>query len=353
MKAIRNLRVESVNPLIPPAILQEELPESAAVKETVVRARTAIGNAVEGKDDRFVVVVGPCSIHDTTAAMEYAGRLLPLADELSNELIVVMRVYFEKPRTTVGWKGLINDPNLDDSFQINTGLRTARKLLLDINEAGLPAATEFLDLITPQFYSGLISWGAIGARTVESQTHRELASGISAPIGFKNGTSGDVQVAIDAVQSSSNPHRFVGVTEQGLAGIVRTTGNSHAHVILRGGKTGPNFDAQSVSAVGEKMEACGLRSAIMVDCSHGNSNKDYRRQPEVAHALATQIEQGQRFLIGAMLESHLVEGNQKLKKPEALVYGQSITDACVNFETTEPILRRFAEAVRSRRQSAS
>ena len=350
MKAIRNLRIDSVNPLLPPAILLEELPESTSVSETITKSRAAVGDVIEGKDDRFIVIVGPCSIHDPKAAVEYANRLRPLAEELRDALVVVMRVYFEKPRTTVGWKGLINDPELDNSFHINDGLRSARRLLLEINELGLPAATEFLDLITPQFYSGLISWGAIGARTTESQTHRELASGISAPIGFKNGTSGDVQVAIDAVKSSSNPHRFVGVTEQGLAGIVRTTGNPHAHVILRGGKQGPNFDSQSVTAVGEKMVASNLRPAIMVDCSHGNSNKDYRRQPEVAESLATQIEDGQRFLIGAMLESHLVEGNQKLKNKSDLVYGQSITDACVSFESTEPILRRFAESVRNRRQ---
>jgi 3-deoxy-7-phosphoheptulonate synthase len=353
MPSLRNLHVQSLNPLLPPAILLEELPANERVAETVVNGRARVVEALTGQSDRFLVIVGPCSIHDPNSALEYARKLQPVAERLKDDLVIVMRVYFEKPRTTVGWKGLINDPRLDDSFQINEGLRQARRLLLDINELGLPCATEFLDLITPQFLSELISWGAIGARTTESQTHRELASGLSAPIGFKNGTAGDVRIAVDAVNSSSRPHRFVGVTEQGLAAIVHTRGNPHCHVILRGGASGPNFDAEIVKSTGEALKSVGAHPAVMVDCSHGNSSKDYKRQPLVADSLAAQVAAGSTYLIGAMLESHLVEGNQTLKDPAALTYGQSITDACINWDTTVPILEKWAGAVRERRARAA
>jgi 3-deoxy-7-phosphoheptulonate synthase len=352
MKALKNLRVESVNPLLSPAILLEDLPVSEAAAETVANGRDAVAAIMDGKDDRFLVVVGPCSIHDTQAALEYADKLKVAADRYVNELLIVMRVYFEKPRTTVGWKGLINDPRLDDSFRINEGLRLARRLLLDVNERGLPCATEFLDLITPQFHSDLVAWGAIGARTTESQSHRELASGLSAPIGFKNGTSGDVQIAVDAVRSSSQSHHFVGVTEQGLAGIVRTTGNPYCHVILRGGKNGPNYAPADVNHAGQALEKAGARPCVMVDCSHGNSNKDYRNQPLVAAALGEQIAAGQPYLFGAMVESHLVEGNQSLTDAKNLEYGRSITDACISWPMTEPLLEGLAGAVRSRRARA-
>jgi 3-deoxy-7-phosphoheptulonate synthase len=351
MKSLKNIRVSSVKPLLPPVILMEELPLTEEAAKTVEAGREAVINVLDGSSDRFLVVVGPCSIHDTGAALEYAAKLRSAAGRYADELAIVMRVYFEKPRTTVGWKGLINDPRLDDSFRINEGLRIARKLLLQVNELGLPCATEFLDLITPQFLSELIAWGAIGARTTESQSHRELASGLSAPIGFKNGTGGDVQIAVDAVKSSSRPHRFVGVTDQGLAAIVSTAGNPHCHVILRGGKQGPNYAAQHVNVAGEALLASGIPGRVMVDCSHGNSDKDYRRQPAVAKALADQIREGQPYLIGAMIESHLVEGNQSLKDPSNLTYGQSITDACINWETTEPLLEELASAVLARRKA--
>jgi 3-deoxy-7-phosphoheptulonate synthase len=350
MKPLENLRVSSMQPLLPPAILMEELPMTEAAAATVTAGRDGIVDVLTGNSDRLIVIAGPCSIHDTNAALEYAGKLKRAADRTSDELLVVMRVYFEKPRTTVGWKGLINDPDLDGTFRINRGLRKARALLRDVAELGLPAATEFLDLITPQFHSGLISWGAIGARTTESQTHRELASGLSMPVGFKNGTSGDVQIAVDAVQSSSMPHRFVGVSEQGLAGIVRTAGNPHCHVILRGGAGGENYDAPSVAHAAALMQKARVPERVMVDASHGNSRRDFRRQPIVIDNLAAQIEAGGRALIGTMMESHLVEGNQKLEDPEKLTYGQSITDACMSWETTEPLLERLARAVRARRE---
>ncbi len=349
MTALRNLRIDSVRPLLPPAILHDELPVSAAVEKTVTEGRRAVADVLEGRSDKFLVIVGPCSIHDPVAAMDYARKLVEAKQALAGELVIVMRVYFEKPRTTVGWKGLINDPDLDDSFKINKGLRIARRLLLDINELGLPCGTEFLDLITPQFHSDLISWGAIGARTTESQSHRELASGLSAPIGFKNGTSGDVQIACDAVKSSTQPHRFVGVTSQGLAAIVRTKGNPHCHVILRGGKDGPNFDAESVTNTGKVLEKAGVRPNVMVDCSHANSSKDVGKQAEVACNLADQIATGQPYLIGTMMESHLVAGRQELTDPAALTYGQSITDACMSWDATAPLLERLAASVKTRR----
>lgn len=351
MASLKNLRVADMQPLLPPAILMEEVPMSERAVETVAAGREQVARILEGADDRFIVIVGPCSIHDPRAALEYAAKLRAAAERHQSELLLVMRVYFEKPRTTVGWKGLINDPELDGSFRINDGLRAARRLLCEIAELGLPAATEFLDLITPQFYSELISWGAIGARTTESQTHRELASGLSMPIGFKNGTSGDVQIAVDAVKSSSMPHRFVGVSEQGLAGIVHTRGNPHSHVILRGGSTGPNYDRDSVAAAAALMEKAEVPARILVDASHGNSSKDFRKQPVVIEDLAQQIESGSRTLFGTMMESHLVEGNQALRDPAALAYGQSITDACMSWSTTEPLFERLASAVRRRRGS--
>jgi 3-deoxy-7-phosphoheptulonate synthase len=348
----RDLRVESFRPLIPPAILLEELPLSARGSETVARGRQAVSRIVNGRDDRLVAVVGPCSIHDPLAALDYARRLRALAEELASDLCVVMRVYFEKPRTTVGWKGLINDPRLDGSFAINEGLRLARRLLLELADLGLPAGCEFLDPISPQFTSDLVTWGAIGARTTESQVHRELASGLSMPVGFKNGTDGGVQIAIDAVRSAAHPHSFLGVTEQGLGAIVSTRGNSDCHVILRGGQSGPNHDALSVQKTAAALRDAGLNPYLMIDTSHGNSEKDYRRQPLVARDVAAQIAQGETAIVGVMMESFLVDGRQDLVDRGRLVYGQSVTDACMGWETTVPVLRELAEAVRARRRAA-
>jgi 3-deoxy-7-phosphoheptulonate synthase len=345
----RDLRVESFRPLISPAILLEELPLGEAGSRTVTRGREDVVRILSGQDDRLVAIVGPCSIHDTRAALEYGGRLKRLADELADDLCVVMRVYFEKPRTTVGWKGLINDPRLDGSFAINEGLRTARRLLLALAELGIPAGCEFLDPISPQYTSDLVSWGAIGARTTESQVHRELASGLSMPVGFKNGTDGGVQIAIDAVRSSAHPHRFLGVTEQGLCAIVATRGNPDCHVILRGGATGPNYDAVSVQKVAEALRSSGLAPRIMLDTSHGNSDKDYRRQPAVAHDIAEQVALGEAAIVGVMMESFLEDGRQDLVPGQELRYGQSITDACMGWEMTAPVLRELADAVRARR----
>jgi 3-deoxy-7-phosphoheptulonate synthase len=345
-----NLRVESIHPLLPPAILLEELPLTEAASITVSRGRDEVARILRGEDDRLVVITGPCSIHDPVAALDYAQRLRSLADELAGDLRLVMRVYFEKPRTTVGWKGLINDPALDGSFAINAGLRVGRRLLLDLAELGLPAGCEFLDPITPQFISDLVTWGAIGARTTESQVHRELASACSMPVGFKNGTDGGVQIAVDAVRAAAHPHRFLGVTEQGLAGIVSTAGNPDCHVILRGGATGPNYDAIHVQKTLAALRDAGLPPHVMVDASHGNSEKDYRRQPHVVHEVATQVAQGETGVIGMMMESFLLEGRQDLGDPGRLVYGQSVTDACMSWETTVPVLRELATAVRMRRE---
>jgi 3-deoxy-7-phosphoheptulonate synthase len=346
----RDLRVESIRPLIPPAILLEELPLGEEASASIARAREEIRAILHGGDDRLMVVVGPCSIHDPVAGLDYGTRLRKLADDLAADLRLVMRVYFEKPRTTVGWKGLINDPHLDGSFVINEGLRIARRLLLDLANLGLPAGCEFLDPITPQFTSDLVTWGAIGARTTESQVHRELASGLSMPVGFKNGTDGGVQIAIDAMRAAAHPHRFIGVTEQGLAGIVSTRGNPDCHVILRGGASGPNYDRQSVAETAAAIRAAGLAPALMIDASHGNSEKDYRRQPAVAEAVAAQIAAGDPTIVGMMFESFLVEGRQDLNGDRAkLVYGQSVTDACIGWETTVDVLERVAAAVRRRR----
>ena len=344
-----DLRIESFRPLLPPAILTEELPLGDKGSETVSRGRDAVSAILNGRDDRLVIVVGPCSIHDPVAAIDYARRLRRLADEHARELCIVMRVYFEKPRTTVGWKGLINDPRLDGTFAINEGLRLARRLLVDLAELGLPAGCEFLDPISPQFTADTVSWGAIGARTTESQVHRELASGLSMPIGFKNGTDGDVQIAIDAVRAGAHPHRFLGVTEQGLGAIVATRGNRDCHIILRGGQSGPNYDAVSVEKAATALRDAGLPGRLMVDMSHGNSGKDHRRQPIVAKEIAAQVAQGDTAIFGVMMESFLVDGRQELATPSTLRYGQSITDACMGWETTVDVLGELARAIRAGR----
>ncbi len=347
-----DLRITQVRPLIPPAILIEEIPISERASNTVSDARRAIASAIERSDPRLVVVVGPCSIHDTTAALDYASRLERLARRYDDDLIVVMRCYFEKPRTSVGWKGLINDPDLDESFHINKGLRLARQLLLDINNLGLPTGSEFLDTQIPQHIADLTSWVAIGARTTESQVHRELASGLSMPVGFKNGTDGSTQTAVDAVLTARSPHWFPSVTKQAVSAIFQTTGNDSCHVILRGGtRTGPNYDEEHVAKVSARLSAKGLREAVMIDCSHGNSHKDHRRQAEVASAIARQVAGGSRRVFGAMIESHLVEGRQDYVPGQA-VYGQSITDACISLEQTEPLLEQLAVARRARQAVA-
>jgi len=348
-----DLRIENLRPLLPPAILMEEHAASEQQKEVVVRGREAVTRILRDEDDRLLVVVGPCSIHDPRAAIEYGSRLADVADRHRDDLCIVMRVYFEKPRTTIGWKGLINDPHLDGSFAINEGLRAARDVLLDVLALGLPAGSEFLDPITPQFIADLISWGAIGARTSESQVHRELASGLSMPVGFKNGTDGTVQIAIDAIRSSANPHHFLSVTKQSVAAIVATMGNSDCHVILRGGSSGPNYGRAAIKDLTDALEAAGLPRKVMVDCSHANSGKRHEVQPEVAGDLAAQIAEGSQEVFGVMLESFLEDGNQGHSQEsgaEGLVYGQSITDACMGWERTVPVLDRLAEAVRQRRR---
>jgi 3-deoxy-7-phosphoheptulonate synthase len=343
-----DLRIRDVRPLIPPAILLEEIPVSERASNVVADARAAVTAIVRGEDRRLLVVSGPCSIHDPASALEYARRLRAIADRHADALVVVMRAYFEKPRTVVGWKGLINDPDLDESYHINKGLRLARRLLLDVNELGLPTGSEFLDTQIPQHIADLTSWVAIGARTAESQVHRELASGLSAPVGFKNGTDGDVQVAIDAVLAARRQHWFPGVTKQGVSAILQTTGNDSCHVILRGGtRTGPNYEATHVDTVCAALEASGLPGRVMVDCSHGNSQRDPSRQAVVAADLCRQVASGSRRILGAMIESHLVEGRQDAAPGAALRYGQSITDACIGIEETEEVLARLADAARS------
>jgi 3-deoxy-7-phosphoheptulonate synthase len=345
-----DLRIRDVRPLIPPAILLEEIPISERASNVVADARVAIANIIAGADPRLVVVVGPCSIHDTAAALEYAERLKKLADRLADSLVIVMRTYFEKPRTSVGWKGLINDPDLDESFHINKGLRLARKLLLDVNDLGLATGSEFLDTQIPQHIADLTSWVAIGARTAESQVHRELASGLSMPVGFKNSTDGSTQIAVDAVLTARSPHWFPSVTKQGVSAIFQTAGNESCHVILRGGtRTGPNYDGEHIAKVCGRLAAKALRDGVMVDCSHGNSHKDHLRQAEVAAAIGEQIASGSRQIFGAMLESHLVEGRQDYVPGQPAVYGQSITDACLSLAQTEPLLEELARAQRARR----
>jgi 3-deoxy-7-phosphoheptulonate synthase len=345
-----DLRISGLNPLISPAVLAYYLPITEQASELVSGARAQADAILRLDDDRLLAIVGPCSIHDPEAALEYGAKLKLEAERLKADVLVVMRVYFEKPRTTVGWKGLINDPNLDDSFDINRGLRVARGLLLDLANMGVPAGTEFLDTISPQYIADLIAWGAIGARTTESQIHRELASGLSMPVGFKNGTGGSIQIALDAIQSASNPHHFLSVTKQGVSAIVSTTGNESCHLILRGGKSGPNYEKASIDDATMMLREQKLVESVMVDCSHGNSMKDFRNQPMVARNLANQIASGCRAITSVMIESNLVEGNQKLTKdPGQLVRGQSVTDACIGWEDTVETLEVLADAVRKRR----
>ena len=345
---IDDTRIRAVRPLLTPALLEERLPAPDAAQQLVEASRAAISRVLHGRDDRLVVVVGPCSIHDHAQALDYARRLKAEADRLTGELLVVMRVYFEKPRTTVGWKGYINDPHLDGSFAINEGLEMARTLLLDILALGLPLGTEFLDLLSPQFISDLVSWGAIGARTTESQSHRQLASGLSCPVGFKNGTDGGVKVASDAIQAASAEHAFMGMTKMGQAAVFETRGNQDCHVILRGGKN-PNYSAADIAAACALLKAAGLREQVMVDVSHANSNKQYQRQIPVAHDVAQQVAAGDARIIGVMVESNLREGRQDIVAGAPLAHGVSVTDACISIEQTLPLLQELAQAVRSRR----
>jgi len=343
-----DLRIASIKAVATPTEICEEIPLAPNATQTTYSARQAIHEILSDKDDRLVVVTGPCSIHDPEAAIEYASKLKLLKDELSDDLLIIMRVYFEKPRTTVGWKGLINDPDLDESFQINKGIRIARQLLLDLNNMGMPAGVEYLDIITPQYLSDLVSWGAIGARTTESQVHREVASGFSCPVGFKNGTYGTTQMAIDAIRAASMPHHFLSLRKEGSSAIFTTTGNQDCHIILRGGKT-PNYDAENIQRVANELEAAKLPSRIMVDFSHANSEKQHKKQLTVGRDVASQIAAGDKRIFGVMIESHLVEGNQKVLEGEKLTYGQSITDACLGWDDSEVLLRELAQAVKQRR----
>jgi len=346
---IDDVRIGAVRPLMTPALLQERVPVRDETLPLVETSRAAIADVLHGRDDRLVVVVGPCSIHDHDQALEYGQRLKGVADELRQDLLIVMRAYFEKPRTTVGWKGYINDPHIDGSFAINEGLERARRLLLELTALGLPTGTEFLDLLSPQFIADLIAWGAIGARTTESQSHRQLASGLSCPVGFKNGTDGSIKVAADAILAARAAHAFMGMTKMGMAAIFETRGNDDCHLILRGGKT-PNFDAAHVAASCDTLRAAGLREQVMIDVSHGNSSKQYLRQIAVAHDVAGQIAAGERRIIGVMIESHLEEGRQEPVPGVPLRPGVSITDACIGFVQTVPVLHALAEAVRLRRR---
>ena len=343
-----DLRVKEIKELAPPAHLIREFPCSEQASTTTYEARQAIHRILHGADDRLLVVIGPCSIHDPEAALEYASRLLPERKRLAQDLEIVMRVYFEKPRTTVGWKGLINDPDLDGSFQINKGLRIARELLMSINELGLPAGSEYLDMITPQYIADMVSWGAIGARTTESQTHRELASGLSCPVGFKNGTEGNIKIVIDAIKAASQPHHFLSVTKGGHSTIVSTNGNEDCHMILRGGKE-PNYDAEHVDSACLEMAKAGLAQRLMIDCSHANSKKKWENQISVCAEIEVQIARGDARICGVMVESFLVAGRQDLKPGAALTYGQSITDGCIGWEESVRLLDDLAAAVRTRR----
>jgi 3-deoxy-7-phosphoheptulonate synthase len=347
--ATDDVRVREIKPLITPVELLARLKESTTSTQNILATRAAIHNILHHKDDRLLVIVGPCSIHDTKAGMEYASRLKALRDRLSADLLIVMRVYFEKPRTTVGWKGLINDPHLDGSYAINEGLEKARKFLLDVNELGMPAGMEFLDMITPQYTADLVSWGAIGARTTESQVHRELASGLSCPVGFKNGTDGSVKVAIDAIKTAESPHHFLSVTKEGQSAIISTSGNEDCHVILRGGKT-PNYDAVSIDAACKSISKDGLTPVLMVDCSHANSSKKYEQQIDVAREVGAQVASGDVRIVGVMVESHLNEGRQDHAPGCDLEYGKSITDACLGWDDSVKLLETLAEAVRARRK---
>ena len=346
-----DLRIRRIEALSTPAEVIAELPCDDLVSKVVTHARQALQDILQGRDDRLAVVIGPCSIHDPKAAMEYARRLHPLREALGSELEIIMRVYFEKPRTTVGWKGLINDPDMDGSFQINRGLRTARGLLRDINALGLPAGCEYLDIISPQYLADLVAWGAIGARTTESQVHREMASGLSCPVGFKNGTDGNIKIAVDAVGAAAHPHHFLAVTKQGSSAIAATAGNPDCHVILRGGKT-PNFDAANVESASRVLASAGLEPRLMIDASHANSGKDPDNQPAVINDIAAQLEAGETRIIGVMVESNLVAGQQTLRPGQPLVYGQSVTDGCIGWEASVAVLQRLARAVQARRARA-
>lgn len=351
MSETNNLRIDGIENVVNPIDLMEDLPITEAATVTVSQARQDIHKILHGEDDRLLVVVGPCSIHDPKAAREYAQRLSILRESLAGELVIVMRVYFEKPRTRIGWKGLINDPDLQGQFNINKGLQIARKLMLELANEGMPSATEYLDLISPQYISDLVSWAAIGARTTESQGHRELASGVSCPIGFKNGTYGNLNIAIDAIAAANRPHRFLSVTQQGHSAIFATKGNEDCHIILRGGKSAPNYSAKHVAEAAEQLSEAGLSPHLMVDLSHANSAKDYRNQPIIAADIAAQISAGSEALCGVMIESHLVEDRQngEGRSLDELVYGQSITDACIGWEDTEQVLAQLADAVKVRR----
>lgn len=344
-----DLRISSLKPLISPAILMEECPLTQEGIDLISRARLEAEAIIKGKDDRLLVVVGPCSIHDVGAALAYAALLKDSIYQYKKELLIIMRVYFEKPRTTIGWKGLINDPTLDNSFNINHGLKVARQLLLDLTHMGIPAGTEFLDTIIPQFISDLVSWGAIGARTTESQIHRELASGLSMPVGFKNGTDGNIQIAIDAIGSAQHPHHFLSVTKHGIPAIVGTKGNPSCHLILRGSNQATNYDAESVNAAANALKAQNLPSRVMIDCSHGNSRKDHTRQALVVADICEQLAAGSQNICGLMLESNLIAGKQSLTPGKPLTYGQSITDACISWEETQVLLAKLAQAVKARR----
>jgi 3-deoxy-7-phosphoheptulonate synthase len=344
-----DVRIREIKELVKPTELLARLKESAASTKNILVTRKAIHRVLHGQDDRLLVIVGPCSIHDTEAGIEYARRLLEVSKDLGEDLLIVMRVYFEKPRTTVGWKGLINDPHLDGSYQINEGLEKARKFLLDVNEIGMPAAMEFLDTQTPQYTADLVSWGAIGARTTESQVHRELASGLSCAVGFKNGTDGNVRVAIEAIKTAASPHHFLSGTKDGRSAIISTTGNEDCHIILRGGKS-PNYDAASVSAACDLMSRAGLAPRLMIDCSHGNSSKLFQQQVQVAENVGAQLANGDARIIGVMLESHLNEGRQEYTPGCKLEYGKSITDACLGWEDSVAVLQGLAESVRKRRK---
>ncbi|EAR08406.1 3-deoxy-7-phosphoheptulonate synthase [Reinekea blandensis MED297] len=348
MSQIENLNIARQELLTTPADIKKELPVSEAATHTIAEGRKAVRKILDREDPRLIVVIGPCSIHDPVAAMDYAKRLKALSDEVDDTLLIVMRVYFEKPRTTTGWKGLINDPHMNDTFAIEEGLHLGRKLLLDISELGLPTATEALDPISPQYLQDLISWSAIGARTTESQTHREMASGLTSAVGFKNGTDGSLDVAINALKSVSAPHNFLGINQQGQVSVISTKGNAYGHVVLRGGDGKPNYDSVSVSVCEEQLQKAGITPNIMVDCSHANSNKDHNLQPLVADNVANQIMEGNESIIGVMIESNLVEGNQKIPAElSELTYGQSVTDACISWESTETLLRSMRTKIKA------
>jgi 3-deoxy-7-phosphoheptulonate synthase len=350
MHDTKDLRITDVKEILSPEELMVDLPLSEQASITVHDARQGIYRILDGKDDRLVVIIGPCSIHDPAAAIEYAEKLKVLVEELKHDLLIVMRVYFEKPRTTVGWKGLINDPDLNGSFHINKGVRKARDLLLKLSDMGIPAGHEYLDLISPQYISDLVSWGAIGARTTESQGHRELASGLSCPVGFKNGTDGRIQIAIDAIGAAKNPHNFMSLTLKGHSAIFSTSGNPYTHVILRGGSR-PNYDRESVNEAAEKLESAGVNKRLMVDCSHANSMKKFEQQIDVCRDIAHQLKTGQNNIFGLMIESHLVEGKQNIVEGQPLTYGQSITDGCIGWDDSAMLLRELAEAVREKRKA--